>query len=136
MKPLISIVVPCFNEQDNVEPLHQRIRLATAELTARYELEIIFIDNKSEDGTALRIEKICRADPSVRLIVNARNFGQVRSPAHALMQAGGAAVIAMAADLEDPPELIPELIARWRAIGGLSLVRGDDHAGGVGPIRL
>ena len=113
MKPLISIVVPCFNEQDNVESLHQRIRLATAELVARYELEIIFIDNKSEDGTALRIEKICRTDPSVRLIVNARNFGQVRSPAHALMQARGAAVIAMAADLEDPPELIPELIARW-----------------------
>lgn len=113
MKPLISIVVPCFNEQDNVEPLHQRIRMATAELAERYDFEIIFIDNKSEDATALRIEKICRSDRSVRLIVNARNFGQVRSPAHALMQAGGAAVISIAADLEDPPELIPELIARW-----------------------
>jgi len=113
MKPLISIVVPCYNEQDNVGPLHARICQATEGLLARYQFEIIFIDNKSEDATAQRIEALCRTDPQVRLIVNARNFGQVRSPAHALMQAQGVAVIGMAADLEDPPELIPELVEHW-----------------------
>jgi len=112
-KPLISIVTGCFNEQDNVFAFYERVCLATEKLLERYRFEIIFIDNRSEDDTASRIEQLCRKDPRVRLIVNARNFGQVRSPAHALMQAQGAAVIGLASDLEDPPELIPELIEKW-----------------------
>jgi polyisoprenyl-phosphate glycosyltransferase len=112
-KPLISIVTGCFNEQDNVFNLYERIVESISELMSRYQFEIIFIDNKSEDETALRIKKLCLQDSRVRLIVNARNFGQVRSPAHALMQARGVAVISMASDLEDPPELIPKLVEQW-----------------------
>lgn len=112
-KPLISIVTGCFNEQENILVLYERILLSISELVHRYQFEIIFIDNKSEDETALRIQQLCRHDSRVRLIVNARNFGQVRSPAHALMQAQGVAVISMASDLEDPPELIPRLIEQW-----------------------
>jgi glycosyltransferase involved in cell wall biosynthesis len=112
-KPLISIVTGCFNEQDNVFSLYDRISCVIEPLSGRYQFEIIFIDNRSEDETAARIEQICRKDPRVRLIVNARNFGQVRSPTHALMQAQGVAVIAMASDLEDPPELISQFIEKW-----------------------
>jgi len=112
-KPLISIVTGCFNEQDNVFALYERISCVIEPLSERYRFEVIFIDNKSEDDTAARIEQICRRDPRVRLIVNARNFGQVRSPTHALMQAQGVAVIAMASDLEDPPELISQFIEKW-----------------------
>ncbi len=88
----------------------------------KYRLELIFIDNCSQDATVERITELCAHDPRVKLIVNARNFGHVRSPFHAMLQAGGVAVIGMASDLEDPPELIPQFIEAWEQ--GASVVAG------------
>lgn len=121
-KPLLSIITGCFNEQDNVQPLYQRISTVLASLEEKYRFELIFIDNCSQDATVERITRICEQDPRVKLIVNARNFGHVRSPFHALLQAQGNAVICMASDLEDPPELIPRFITAWEQ--GASVVAG------------
>ncbi|WP_295456430.1 glycosyltransferase family 2 protein [uncultured Thiodictyon sp.] len=113
-RTLISIVTPCFNEEDNVVELVARIEAALAP-SQQYDYEHIFIDNASTDRTVERIKLIARANPRVKLIVNARNFGHIRSPVHGIMQAQGAAVIAMASDLQDPPELIDQFIRKWEA---------------------
>jgi glycosyltransferase involved in cell wall biosynthesis len=110
--PLISVMTPCFNEEDNVEQLYVRIKAAFAQLPD-YRYEHVFIDNASSDQTVERIKKIAKADHSVKLIVNNRNFGHIRSPLHAFYQVRGDAVIVMASDLQDPPELIPEYVRRW-----------------------
>ncbi len=109
---VISIVTPCYNEEENAELVYKRVRTVMAGL-GRYRYEHIFIDNASSDNTVAIIKRIARRDHNVRLIVNARNFGHVRSPFHAFLQARGDAVIGLVADLQDPPELIPEMIARW-----------------------
>lgn len=109
---LLSVVTACFNEEENVEELYRRVR-AQFEQIGRYRYEHIFIDNASTDGTVAILKRLAAADPNVKLIVNARNFGHIRSPMHALMQARGEAVISLVADLQDPPELIPDMIARW-----------------------
>lgn len=109
---LISVMTPCFNEEDNVEPLYERIKAAFATLP-QYRYEHVFIDNASTDGTVERIKALAAADPNVKLIVNARNFGHIRSPLHAFFQTSGDAVIVMVSDLQDPPELIPEFVAKW-----------------------
>lgn len=119
--PLISIVTPCYNEEDNVDLLHARVKEQMAGLS-RYDYEHIFIDNASQDDTVEKLRAIAARDPHVKLILNTRNFGHIRSPMHAYLQATGDAVIAMAADLQDPPELIPELISRWEA--GYKVVAG------------
>lgn len=111
---LVSIVSPCFNEEDNVEALQARLRAVFEDLP-QYRHELIFIDNHSTDRTVDRIKAMAAADPRVKLIVNARNFGQVRSPYHALLQARGEAVVTMSADLQDPPELLREFLAKWEA---------------------
>lgn len=110
----ISIITPCYNEAGNVEELYQRIDRVFGALP-QYRLELIFIDNHSTDRTVAIIKEIAGKDKRVKLIVNARNFGQIRSPYHALLQAKGDAVIGMCSDLQDPPELIPEFLARWEA---------------------
>ncbi|EXI67254.1 MAG: putative glycosyltransferase CsbB [Candidatus Accumulibacter adjunctus] len=109
---LISVVTGCFNEEDNVEELHSRIRAQFERLPA-YDYEHIFIDNASTDATVARIKAMAANDRRVKLIVNARNFGHIRSPMHALLQARGDAVIAMASDLQEPPELIAEFVQKW-----------------------
>lgn len=109
---LISVVTPCFNEEENVEPLYEKIRAQFAALP-QYRYEIIFIDNASTDHTVEKIKGIATRDRNVKLIVNARNFGHIRSPMYALLQARGDAVIGMASDFQDPPELIPQFIAKW-----------------------
>ncbi|MFD2112876.1 glycosyltransferase family 2 protein [Thiorhodococcus fuscus] len=111
---LISIITPCFNEEDNVAELAARIGAALAQFT-KYDYEHIFIDNASTDHTVEKIKLIARNNPRIKLIVNTRNFGHIRSPVHAIMQARGAAVIAMASDLQDPPELIGKFLERWES---------------------
>jgi len=110
--PLISVVTPCYNEEDNVEPLYERIR-AVFEAMPGYHYEHLYIDNASTDRTVERIKQIATKDKNVKLIVNCRNYGHIRSPLHAFFQARGDAVIVMVSDLQDPPELIPEFITRW-----------------------
>jgi polyisoprenyl-phosphate glycosyltransferase len=108
----ISIVTGCFNEEGNVEELYLRVRNVMAQI-GRYRYEHIFIDNSSTDRTVEVLKRIAVSDPNVKVIVNARNFGHIRSPIHAIYQATGDAVIAIVADLEDPPELISDLIRGW-----------------------
>jgi glycosyltransferase involved in cell wall biosynthesis len=108
---LISIVTPCFNEEENVEELSLRIREAME--SQPYLYEHIFIDNASSDSTVEKIKQLIESDKRVRLIVNSRNFGHLKSPYYAILQSHGDAVILIASDLQDPPELIPELLKKW-----------------------
>jgi len=110
----ISILTPCFNEEANVEEVYHRVRAVMAKL-GRYRYEHLFIDNCSTDRTVEILKRIAAADTNVKLIVNARNFGHIRSPMHALYQTTGDAVIGIVADLQDPPELILQLIREWES---------------------
>jgi glycosyltransferase involved in cell wall biosynthesis len=107
----ISIVTPCYNEEDNVKELYERIKAAMQGLD--YEYEHIFIDNASVDRTVELLRGMAAQDSHVKVILNTRNFGHIRSPYHGLLQATGEAVIGMASDLQDPPEWIPEFLKKW-----------------------
>lgn len=111
-RPLIGVMTPCFNEEDNVASLYQRIRAAFA-LLPGYRYEHVFVDNASTDRTVERIKEIAKVDRAVKLIVNNRNFGHIRSPLYGFYHTQGCAVITMASDLQDPPELIPEFVRKW-----------------------
>ena len=108
----ISILTACYNEEDNVEELYNRVRAEMLKI-GRYRYEHLFIDNCSTDRTVEILKRIASHDRNVKVIVNARNFGHIRSPHHGLLQTTGDAVIGMVADLQDPPELIPEMIEKW-----------------------
>lgn len=110
-KKLVSIVSPTFNEEGNVEELYERIRLAMSD--SPYDFELIIIDNASTDGTLSKLRVLAKLDSRVKIIVNASNFGHIRSPYHGLLQAKGAAVVGIASDLQDPPEMIPDLLRLW-----------------------
>jgi polyisoprenyl-phosphate glycosyltransferase len=111
MRKLISIVTPCYNEQDNVEELCERI--ASVMATLPYDYEHICIDNHSTDSTVSKIRVIAARNKRVKLIVNARNFGHIRSPFYGILQSSGDACVLIASDLQDPPELIVDFIKRW-----------------------
>ena len=113
-KPNIMVVTPCFNEELNVEELYKRINLATEKLRDQFNFEILFIDNASTDATVSKIKSLIEYDKSVRLIVNTRNFGHIRSPYYGILQSRGSATIYLASDLQDPPELIPQFIEEWK----------------------
>lgn len=110
----ISIVTPCFNEELNVEPMYQAVKGVLSELNG-YEYEHIFIDNDSSDGTVTKLKQLAQHDKRVKIIVNARNFGHIRSPYYALQNASGDAVVMIAADFQEPPELIKSFIQKWEA---------------------
>jgi len=118
----LSIVTASYNEEGNVDEWFERTFAACAQARQRYDLEFIWIDNASTDGTAEKVGAWCARDFRVKLIVNARNFGPVRSPFHGIMQASGDACIYLASDLQDLPELIPDFIARWE--DGFDVVAG------------
>lgn len=122
---LISVVTPCFNERGNVAPLHAAIREVFAGLPG-YEREHIFIDNDSTDGTADELRSLAALDPKTRVILNARNFGHIRSPHYGLLQARGDAAILIAADFQDPPAMISQFVAKWEE--GYKLVLGIKDA--------
>lgn len=109
---LISIVTPTFNEQDNVDALYVKIKAVTTSHT-KYKFELIFIDNHSTDKTVEKLKKLAAIDPMVKLIINTRNFGHIRSPYYGILQSSGVATIYLASDLQDPPELISEFIKHW-----------------------
>jgi len=121
----ISIAIPCYNEEANAKAIARAVITQLEALALSFE--ILFIDNDSTDQTVPIIKRMCQEDKRIKLIVNSRNFGQLRSPTHAIYQARGAAVIGLCADFQDPPELIPELIRRWRAGADIVLgVRGSE----------
>jgi len=109
---LLSIVSPCYNEQQNVPEMCERVRKVMAELKD-YDYEHIFIDNASKDRTVEVLREIAAKDPHVKVIVNNRNYGHIRSPYYGLLQAQGEAVVGIASDLQDPPELILDFVRRW-----------------------
>jgi len=111
--PTITVLTPCYNEAENVDVLYERVSAVFAGLP-EYRYEHLFIDNASTDDTVAKLRAIAARDRRVKVIVNTRNFGHVRSPYHALLQCRGDAVIGMAADLQDPPELIPAFLEKWR----------------------
>lgn len=117
----ISVVAGSFNEEGNVDEWFERV-LGVCAPFAHYDFEFIWIDNCSIDATAEKVEAWCHKDPRIKLIVNARNFGPVRSPFHGLMQASGDACIHLASDLQDIPELIPDFIHHWEQ--GFDVVAG------------
>jgi|TARA_B100000530_G_scaffold167448_1_gene105521 glycosyltransferase involved in cell wall biosynthesis len=109
----ISIVTNCFNEEANVGEVYRRVKEVVENITTVTSYEHIFIDNASTDGTVAVLKELASHDPALKVIVNNRNFGQIRSANHALLQATGDAVIHVVADLQDPPELIPEFLEKW-----------------------
>ncbi|QWD92056.1 glycosyltransferase [Polynucleobacter asymbioticus] len=111
MKKKISIVTPVYNEVDNVDELCERIRKVM--VNSNYDYEHIVIDNKSTDTTVQKLKDLSSKDKNIKIIVNARNFGYIRSSFHALLQANGDAIVLIASDLQDPPEMISEFISKW-----------------------
>ena len=112
MRRFISIVSGCYNEAGNVEELIARVT-KLMETLPQYGYEQIVIDNASTDGTQEILRKLASKNPRLKVILNARNFGHVRSPYHGMLQASGDAVIYLASDLQEPPELIPDFIKQW-----------------------
>ena len=108
---LISIVTPCYNEEANIEEIYQQVKQVLA--NQPYSYEHIFIDNASSDRSLEILKQIAKKDKNVKVIVNTRNFGHIRSPFYALLQAKGDAVISLASDFQDPPEMIVDFIKKW-----------------------
>jgi polyisoprenyl-phosphate glycosyltransferase len=112
MAKTITVLTPCYNEEGNVSEVYRQVRDAIA-AAGDYKYEHLFIDNASTDNTLNELRELAARDHNVKVIRNTRNFGHIRSPQHALYQASGDAVIGIVADLQDPPEMIVEMLRRW-----------------------
>ena len=126
----ISIVTPTFNEEDNIERLSKCI--SDEMKKHNYDYEHIIIDNSSEDKTIPIIKKIAEKDKKVKIIINARNFGHVRSPFHGILQSSGDATILLNSDFQEPPELISDYIKEWEK--GFKIVLGQRSASDTNPM--
>src|SRR5688572_3268918 len=123
MPKTISIVTPCFNEEESVRECYETIKRVMDTELPGYAREHIFCDNASTDRTVEILREIAAADPSVKVIVNARNFGILRNNYNGVLAAtGDAVVLFMPVDLQDPPELIPTFVKHWEA--GAEIVYG------------
>lgn len=109
----ISVIIPCYNEVDNVEPISFAVVNVLEEALNKYDYEILFIDNCSTDGTREKIEKICAANKKIKAIFNVTNFGQFNSPFYGLCQTTGDCTISICCDFQDPVELIPRFVEEW-----------------------
>jgi len=110
--PHIAVVTPCYNEEGNVIELYNRIGNVFKTLPG-YTYDHVYIDNCSTDGTVKLLRELAARDRRVKVICNVRNFGHIRSPMYGITQAQGDATILMVSDLQDPPEMIPDLIKKW-----------------------
>lgn len=109
----ISIMIPCYNEEENVGPISQAVvDIVTKELP-QYDYELLFIDNCSQDNTQVLLREICRNNPKIRAIFNARNFGQFNSPFYGMCQTTGDCTVTMCCDFQDPVEMIPKMVKEW-----------------------
>lgn len=122
-KKLISIVVPTFNEDGNIEKLYLSILEQIKKINANFDFEIIFIDNNSSDNTQKIIRDICKNNIIVKAIFNLKNYGHIRSPYHGILQARGDAIIWIVADFQDPVYLLPQLISKWASGSKIVLFR-------------
>lgn len=129
VQPDLSVVLACRNEEANVEAIAAAVIAELEPLGISFDL--IFIDNESQDRTVELVRGLCARDSRIRLIVNTRNFGQMRSPTHGIYSAGGRAVVSMCSDFQDSPALLPEFVRRWQA--GIPIVLGVREAEKSGP---
>jgi glycosyltransferase involved in cell wall biosynthesis len=120
-KKLISIVTPCYNEELNAAEVYKQVKEVFSGLP-QYTYEHIFIDNASTDKTASILRQLAASDPGVKVILNARNFGHIRSPYYALLQSKGDAAILLVSDLQDPPKMIVDFLTKWEE--GFKVVLG------------
>ncbi|HWQ27116.1 MAG TPA: glycosyltransferase family 2 protein [Chlorobaculum sp.] len=109
----ISVVTACYNEEENIREVYTQVRDVVEKTLKEYAYEHIFIDNASTDKTVSILREIAVADDRVKVIVNSRNYGHIRSPYHGLIQADGDVVISIVADLQDPPEMIVDFVKKW-----------------------
>ena len=109
----ISVVIPCFNEQENAEAIAGAVENEFRTNMKEYDYEIIFIDNDSTDDTRKIIRGLCALDPKIKAIFNAKNFGQFNSPYYGMLQTDGDATVLLAADFQDPPEMIKDFVKAW-----------------------
>lgn len=118
----ISVVIPCFNEEENVVPISEAVIEILNKELPNYDYEIIFIDNDSQDKTRELLRGLCEKNPKIKAIFNAKNFGQFKSPYYGLLQATGDCGILVAADFQDPVEMIPKFVKEWEK--GYKIVSG------------
>jgi glycosyltransferase involved in cell wall biosynthesis len=129
----IGIVIPCYNEKGNVVAIYNATKDMLDRKLSSYDYEIIFIDNFSTDTTRALIRNICERDIKVKAIFNIRNFGSATSSYYGLCQATGDCVVLLAADFQEPVELIPSFVSEWEK--GYKLVVGVKHKSKENPIK-
>lgn len=118
----ISVLIPCYNEEDNVVPMSKALIKMFSENLPNYNYEILFIDNCSQDKTRDNLRLICSQNKKVKAIFNAKNFGQFNSPYYGMLQTTGDCVISMCCDFQDPIEVIPQFVEAWE--NGYKIVCG------------
>ncbi len=128
----ISVLIPCYNEEENVEPIARAVTGILSRELPQYDYELVFIDNDSQDNTRRILRRLCGENPRIKAIFNARNFGQFNSPYHGLLQVTGDCVIAMVADFQDPVELIPQYVKAWEE--GYKIVIGIKTSSKENPV--
>ena len=109
----ISVLIPCYNEEENIIPISEAVTSILSEKLSSYDYELVFIDNDSKDSTRDKIRTVCARNKRIKAIFNAKNFGQFNSPYHGMLQTSGDCVICMCCDFQDPVELIPEFVKAW-----------------------
>ena len=128
----ISVLIPCYNEEENVVPISEAvIGIITKELP-QYDYELVFIDNDSTDKTRELLRMLCAKNPKIKAIFNARNFGQFNSPYYGILQVTGDCVISMVADFQDPVEMIPKYVKEWE--NGYKIVIGIKKSSQENPV--
>lgn len=131
-KKTISVMIPCYNEEENARPIYEAVRDELKKSCPSYDYEILFIDNKSQDRTREIIEEICSEDKNVKAIFNSKNFGQFNSPYYGMIHTSGDCTITICADFQDPVELIPKFIEAWEK--GYKIVIGKKTRSRENPI--
>ena len=128
----ISVLIPCYNEEENVVPISQAVIDTLTNELPEYDYELVFIDIDSQDKTRLLIRELCRQNPKIKAIFNARNFGQFNSPYYGMLQVTGDCVIEMVADFQDPVDLIPKYVHAWEE--GYKIVIGIKTSSKENPV--
>lgn len=128
----VSILIPCYNEQENVRPMSEAIVNLFQKTLSKYDYELLFIDNDSQDHTKQILREICAANPKIKAIFNAKNFGQFNSPYYGILQTSGDCTISMVCDFQDPIELIPKYLEAWEQ--GYKIVIGIKTSSKENPI--
>lgn len=131
-KKTISVLIPCYNEELNVEPMSQAVVKCMTEELPQYDYELVFIDNDSTDNTRAILRRICAGNPRIKAIFNARNFGQFNSPYYGMLQVTGDCVIEMVCDFQDPVEMIPKYVKEWE--NGYKIVIGIKTSSKENPV--